>query len=74
MAKEIVNRTVSFNILDPLQEQLYKHTKKYTNYSAYVKSLILRDMEGGKESFKREIEPPVKNNKQFDNSLMSQLI
>lgn len=40
---------VAFNLEDPLQAKLYKHTKQYTNYSAYIKSLVQRDMEGGRQ-------------------------
>lgn len=36
-------RPVAFNMRDPLQRKLYEHTLKYTNFSAYVKSLILAD-------------------------------
>lgn len=47
MPKQIKNRPVSFNIDDPYQRKLYEHTLQYSNYSAYIKSLIQRDMEGG---------------------------
>ncbi|MDR4318661.1 Uncharacterised protein [Niallia circulans] len=47
MPKQIKNRPVSFNINDPYQRKLYEHTLQYSNYSAYIKSLIQRDMEGG---------------------------
>lgn len=47
MRKQIKNRPVAFNINDPYQRKLYEHTLQYSNYSAYMKSLIQRDMEGG---------------------------
>jgi hypothetical protein len=47
LAKKIVNKSVSFNVVDPFQEQLRKHTEQYTNFSAYIKQLIQRDMENG---------------------------
>lgn len=50
MPKQIKNRPVSFNINDPYQRKLYEHTLQYSNYSAYIKSLIQRDMEGGRIS------------------------
>jgi hypothetical protein len=45
MAKEIVNKSVSFNVLDPFQRQLKTHCDKYPNFSGYIKRLIQRDME-----------------------------
>lgn len=36
-------RPVAFNLNDPLQRKLYDHTLNYTNYSAYIKALILAD-------------------------------
>ena len=45
MAKEIVNKSVSFNVLDPFQHQLKNHCDKYPNFSGYIKRLIQRDME-----------------------------
>lgn len=46
MAKQIVNRSVSFNVADPYQNKLYSHTTQFTNFSSYIKTLIQRDMEG----------------------------
>ncbi|MBW3113473.1 hypothetical protein KYJ26_16590 [Bacillus sp. MCCB 382] len=45
MAKEIVNKSVSFNVLDPFQRQLKSHCDRYPNFSGYIKRLIQRDME-----------------------------
>lgn len=42
----IVRKPVAFNIEDPDQLALYEHAMKRTNFSAYVKRLIQRDMEG----------------------------
>jgi predicted component of type VI protein secretion system len=36
---------VTFNLGDPDQYELYKHSKKRKNFSAYVKRLIQRDLE-----------------------------
>ncbi len=47
MAKKIVNKSVSFNVLDPYQMEMKKHTEQYPNFSAYIKRLIQRDMEDG---------------------------
>jgi hypothetical protein len=56
MAKEIVNKSVSFNVLDPFQRQLKTHCDKYPNFSGYIKRLIQRDMET-----QRTPAPPVTN-------------
>lgn len=39
-------RPVVFNEKDPHQKRLLEHSNKYTNFSAYIKSLIQRDMDG----------------------------
>ncbi|MED5040758.1 hypothetical protein P9848_01385 [Geobacillus stearothermophilus] len=43
----IVRKPVAFNLDDPDQKELYDHAMKRTNFSAYIKRLIQRDMEGG---------------------------
>lgn len=44
MAKDgYIRRQVAFNLNDPFQRKLYEHTTKYTNFSAYIKALILTD-------------------------------
>lgn len=47
MAKKIVNKSVSFNVLDPYQLQMKEYVEKYPNFSGYIKRLIQRDMENG---------------------------
>lgn len=47
MGKKIINKSVSFNVLDPFQRQMKEHVDQYPNFSAYIKRLIQRDMEGG---------------------------
>jgi hypothetical protein len=47
MGKDMKNKSVSFNVLDPFQKQMKEYTDQYPNFSAYVKRLIQRDMEGG---------------------------
>jgi len=37
-------KSVSFNLDDPDHVELYKHAKKRSNFSEYVRSLILVDM------------------------------
>jgi hypothetical protein len=36
---------VVFNIQDPDQVKLYEHAEKRSNFSAYIKRLIQRDMD-----------------------------
>jgi hypothetical protein len=36
---------VAFNLDDPIQRSLYEHSQNYTNFSAYVKWLIQRDID-----------------------------
>lgn len=45
MPKQIKIHAATFNVLDPWQKKLYEHVAKHTNVSAYLKSLIQRDME-----------------------------
>jgi hypothetical protein len=47
MANLIKRCPVAFNLADPFQKKLYDHTQTFTNFSAYIKALIQRDMEGG---------------------------
>lgn len=41
----IVRKSVAFNCADPDQVQMFNHAMSRTNFSAYVKRLIQRDME-----------------------------
>jgi len=43
---KLKRRSVVFNIDEEVQKHLYHHTLMYTNFSAYVKWLIERDMAG----------------------------
>jgi hypothetical protein len=47
VGKKIVNKSVSFNVVDPFQQQMKEHVEQYPNFSAYIKRLIQRDMEEG---------------------------
>lgn len=46
----ITIKGVAFNINDPDQLLMFNHANKRSNFSAYVKRLIQRDMEGGYSS------------------------
>ncbi|SET69510.1 hypothetical protein SAMN05216389_12125 [Oceanobacillus limi] len=48
MAKVVRLKTkgVSFNVADDGQRELFEHCEGKSNFSAYVKSLILRDILG----------------------------
>lgn len=41
-------RSISFKTDSPYEMQLLEHATKQMNFSAYVKRLIQRDMEGGR--------------------------
>jgi hypothetical protein len=43
----IKRKPVAFNVNDPDQKALFDHACQRTNFSAYIKRLIQRDMEGG---------------------------
>jgi hypothetical protein len=45
MATEIKRKPVAFNVADPDQRKLYEHCMQRTNFSYYIKTLILRDLE-----------------------------
>lgn len=46
MSKDMLIKSVAFNTNDPDQLSLIDHASKRTNFSAYVKRLIQRDMDG----------------------------
>lgn len=54
MPKDIRIHAANFNVLDPWQKKLYDHAAGHTNVSAYLKSLIQRDMEGSTPAPNRE--------------------
>ncbi|WPZ17769.1 hypothetical protein UM396_14385 [Geobacillus subterraneus] len=60
----IVRKPVAFNLDDPDQKELYDHAMKRTNFSAYIKRLIQRDMEGGTSHYGQ----PVTVSQEFDAS------
>lgn len=58
MGKKIVNKSVSFNVLDPYQLLMKEYTEQFPNFSGYIKRLIQRDMENG---IKKATSKPVIN-------------
>lgn len=42
-------KSLSFKNNCPFESKLLKHALKYPNFAAYIKRLIQRDMEGGKD-------------------------
>lgn len=64
MKNEVKVKSIAFNLSDPFQNKLFKHSLKYKNFSFYVKTLISNDLgihiEGRDESenteFKNDIE------------------
>jgi hypothetical protein len=47
MAKDISNKSVSFNMMDPYQVKMKDYAEQFPNFSGYIKRLIQRDMEEG---------------------------
>lgn len=72
---EMVNKAVSFNILDPDQEKLLEHALKRKNFSAYVKRLIQRDIDNAfaPKIIQGHVEQ-VEEEFEFDDDLMANLI
>ncbi len=68
MGKDIKTKGVSFNVVDPHQRRLYEHASRHTNFSAYVKSLIQRDMEGSHSVSSVETKPS------FDVRIVSEFV
>lgn len=60
-AKKLITKGVVFNLLDPDQSKLHKHATERSNFSAYIKRLIQRDLEGGLTyqitDYKQETQP-----------------
>jgi hypothetical protein len=48
-SKRIARIPVCLNKEDPYQKELINHIKSYTNASAYLKSLVIRDYEDKKK-------------------------
>lgn len=47
MVEQLIRKAVVFNPLDPDQKKLLEHAASRSNFSAYMKRLIQRDLEGG---------------------------
>ena len=74
MAKEIVVKSVAFNVQDPDQLQMLQHANKRPNFSGYIKRLIQRDMEGGAAAGSGTKQQDEKPSAQEDRGLMETLI
>ncbi|PEZ47048.1 hypothetical protein CN367_11825 [Priestia megaterium] len=42
-------KSVAFNVSDPIEMAMYRHAGKNKYFSTYIKRLIQRDMEHGKQ-------------------------
>lgn len=69
--RELTIKSVAFNREDPDQMALLEHASKRSNFSYYIKRLIQRDLEGGKEAV--EIKQSIVEDN-VDSDLMSGLI
>lgn len=65
----IKRKPVAFNVDDPDQLALFEHASQRTNFSAYIKRLIQRDMESGTKVYSF---PQQKS--EFDEGLMKGFI
>lgn len=45
---DLIRKQVIFNPADPFHAELHEFSKRYPNFSGYVRRLIQRDMEGGR--------------------------
>jgi len=68
----IIRKPVAFNLSDPDQCALYNHAMKRTNFSAYIKRLIQRDMEGNMQ--KPSITTPFQNEVTINNDIANSYI
>lgn len=61
MSKNRACKSISFNKQDPIESQLLKHSLQHKGFSAYIKRLIQRDMEGGTTVPQQQMSPIVKS-------------
>lgn len=73
MSHKIVTKGVSFNILDPDQQQLLEHANKRINFSSYIKRLIQRDIDNAFTPHTPRQHPP-EIEEDLDENLMDGLI
>jgi hypothetical protein len=69
MNTDLKRKAVVFNMADPYQKTLHDYTLLFPNFSAYIKRLIQRDMEGGQIKQKASVE-----NEPIDKTLLNGLI
>lgn len=69
---------IVFNLGDPDQKKMYEHVKSRTNFSAYMKRLIQRDMDSvtAPPLFRQDtaVSPAPKNEPEIDDSTASSFI
>lgn len=70
----IKRRPIAFNLDDPFQKKLYEYTLQFSNFSAFGKSLIQREMDG--EIFKEMSIPTevVKNEIEISEDIFNDFI
>lgn len=42
-------KSVSFNLSDPFEKEIYEHSQQYPNFSSFIKRLIQNSLYGGKQ-------------------------
>lgn len=70
----IKRRAVVFNLDDPFQKKLYEYTLQFSNFSAFGKGIIQREMDG--EMFKGIKQPveEVHNEVEISNEIFNDFI
>jgi hypothetical protein len=55
-------KSVSFNLNDPFEIELYEHTMKYPNFSSLIKRLIQNSLNGKTDNPQSKQVQEIKNN------------
>jgi 23S rRNA pseudoU1915 N3-methylase RlmH len=45
-------KSVSFNLSDPFEQEMYEYTKRFSNFSTFVKRLIQNSLQSKNEQVK----------------------
>jgi hypothetical protein len=54
-------KSVSFNLSDPFENELYEHTMKYPNFSSLIKRLIQNSLNGKTDNPQSKLVQEIKN-------------
>jgi hypothetical protein len=70
----IKRQSVAFNLADPDQLRMFQHANERTNFSAYIKRLIQRDMENSEPKMIRKNEPEIVDEEDDASNFVSDFI